>query len=81
MSKIKIKFKGIELEKIESDKVLCFGCKQEVPLSDAEFCIVGDEPCHICHPCLRAISKATKEGQVIKTREELMEARREQEQY
>lgn len=25
MSKIKIKFNGIELEKIESDKVLCIG--------------------------------------------------------
>lgn len=73
MSEIKIKFKGIELEKIEGDKVLCIGCKRNVELSDAEFCQWGDEPCHFCHRCLKILTKAQKEGRTV-TKQELMEA-------
>lgn len=73
MSEIKIKFKGIELEKIESDKVLCMGCKRNVELSDAEFCQWGDVHCHFCHRCLKILTKAHKEGRTV-TKQELMEA-------
>ena len=73
MSEIKIKFNGIELEKIESDKALCMGCKRKVELSDAEFCQWGDVHCHFCHRCLKILTKAQKEGRTV-TKQELMEA-------
>lgn len=73
MSDIKIKFNGIELEEIESDKALCMGCNRNVELSDAEFCQWGDVHCYVCHRCLKILTKAQKEGRTV-TKQELMEA-------
>ena len=71
MSDIKIKFKGIELEKIESDKVLCMGCKRNVELSDSEFCQWGDVLCHFCHRCLKIVKEINEEEGRTATTEDL----------
>lgn len=71
MSDIKIKFKRIQLEKIESDKVLCMGCRQNVKRSDSEFCLYGSVHCHFCHQCLKIIKKINQEEGRTATPEDL----------